>query len=163
MSPEAALLAAPLVVGQMLVGIGLAIATTLRMARDPRVGPPIHAVRDSGGVKPVLFAVETGLLLIAIAADPFPTSHALLVLLGAIALTAICPGAYDQACGELGVYRGWFGQRYEELEEWRLAGDHLRFRMLGEWTSVRLPRERQGRVRAILERVAPDRESPYEA
>lgn len=163
MDPQTALLAAPLVVGQMLVGLGLALATTLRMARDPRVGPTIHAVRDSRGVKPVLFAVETGLLLVSLTADPFPTTHAILVLLGALALTAICPGVHDQACGELGVYRGWFGRRYEELDEWRLAGDHLRFRMMGEWMSVALPRDRQAKVRAILERVAPDRESPHEA
>ena len=163
MSPETALLAAPLVVGQMLVGLGLALALSLRMARDPKVGEPIHVVRDSGGAKPVLLAVETGLLIVGLAADPFPTTHAAFVLLGAMALTALSPGVHDQACGELGVYRGWFGRRYDELEEWRLAGDHLRFRMLGEWTSVRLPRERHARVRAILERAAPGRESPYEA
>ena len=161
--PTLAFAAALLLFGQLLVLTGLGIVTAVRLSRDPKVGAPILVVHDSAGVKPVLLALETGLLLVSLVADPFPTTHAAFVLLGAMLLTALSPGVGDRACGEDGVFHGWHGVRYADLEAWRLTGDHLRFQVRGEWSAVAVPRDRQARVRGILERIAGDRESPYKA
>ena len=48
---------------------------------------------------------------------------------------------------------------FAELEEWRLTGDHLRFRLFGIWTSAPLPRPDQAAIRTALEREAAERES----
>ena len=151
----------PLILAQLITVVGLGVVASVRMHREPKIGKPIAVRYDSCGVKPALFAVETGLLLIALTADPFPTAHSVLALYGAFMLTWIAPGAADQGCGEEGVFRGWFGRRYEDLEEWRLTGDHLRFRLLGEWGAVEVPRDKAGHVRSILERLVPERESPH--
>jgi len=151
----------PLILAQLVTVIGLGVVASARMRREPRIGKPIAVRYDSGGVKPALFAVETGLLLVTLSADPFPTWHSVLALYGAFMLTWIAPGAGDQGCGEEGVFRGWIARRYEDLEEWRLTGDHLRFRLLGEWSAVEVPRDKAAQVRSILQRVVPERESVH--
>ncbi len=146
----------------VISALGLAVVARMRMVRNPKLGKPLGLVHDSGGIKPVLFAVETGLFMIALLVpEPFPTEHALFALYGAFMLTWLCPGANDRGFGDEGVFRGWYGRRYEELEEWRLTGAHLRFRLHGEWTAVELPRERRAFVREILERVAPESQSRF--
>lgn len=146
---------------QMIVMAGLAVVARVRASRDPRIGRPYLVIQDSGRLKPALLALQTGLLIITLVADPFPTLYAAFALLGAILLTWLSPGADDRACGEDGVYRGWYGRRYSELEEWRLTGDHLRFRLRGEWTSVEVPALKRAHIRMILQEAIPDRESRF--
>jgi hypothetical protein len=83
------------------------------------------------------------------------------LLLG-ILLAWILPGFQDAVLGESGVQRGWIARRFADLEEWRLTGEHLRFRLHGEWTSVPCPPTQQGFVRETLLEVAPDRESRFQ-
>ena len=84
-----------------------------------------------------------------------------LMLLPVLGLIGLGAGFQDAVLGDCGVQRGWLSRRFEELEEWRLAGDHLRFRLQGEWTSVPCPPERQAGLRAELLRLNPQRESPF--
>lgn len=84
-------------------------------------------------------------------------------LAGAACLTLVTPADQDAVCGVDGVQRGWYGRRLEDLEEWRLVGDHLRFRLFGEWTSVDLPASEHPAMRTRLERAAADRESGFKA
>ncbi len=71
------------------------------------------------------------------------------LFLGAL-LAWLTPGSADAVLGETGVRRGWSSRRFAELDEWRLTGDHLRFRLEGEWTSVPCPSAQHLRVRALL-------------
>ncbi|MFN0008108.1 MAG: hypothetical protein ACKVXR_09395 [Planctomycetota bacterium] len=82
------------------------------------------------------------------------------ILLG-ILLVWVTPGFHDAVLGELGVQRGWFARRFADLEEWRLAGDHLRFKLDGEWTSVPCPPGDQARIRETLLAVNPSGESRF--
>lgn len=157
MTPDTSILW--LVGAQIVALLGLTVVARMRLARDPKIGKPFHIEHDSGGLKPALFALHTGLLIVAFVSEGFPKMHSLIALYGALMLTWLAPGAYDRACGETGVFRGWYARRYEELEEWRLTSDHLRFKLFGEWTFVEIPPEKRGKLRAILERAAPDRES----
>jgi len=151
-----------ILLAQMIVIVGLAVVARVRAARDPRIGKPYLLIQDSRRVKPALLAVQTGLLIITLFADPFPRMHAALALLGAMLLTWLAPGIDDRACGEDGVYRGWYGRRYDELEEWRLTGDHLRYKLRGAWTSVEVPAGKRAHIRAILQESIPDRESSFQ-
>lgn len=84
-----------------------------------------------------------------------------LVVVPALVLQLARPSFGDRVCAEGGVRSGWFWQRYEQLEEWRLSGDHLRFKVRGEWLAVDLPRAEHARVRARLLERAADRESRF--
>ena len=111
--------------------------------------------------------LATLLLLHAIAAAvvlvrrDLPLANAFVVLAFGAALALLSPGFGDAIAGEDGVRRGWHARGYGELEEWRLTGDHLRFRLFGEWTAVPLPPAAQTRVREKLVALVPDRESPF--
>jgi hypothetical protein len=73
----------------------------------------------------------------------------------------VSPSALDRVTGRQGVRRGWYVRGFGELEEWRVTGDHLRFRLRGLWEAVPLARERQAEVEARLRALAPDRESRF--
>ena len=150
-----------LYVTQIMSLFGLGIVARARIARDPKIGKPFYIARDSGGLKPVLFAAQAGLLISALTLDGFPILFSIMALHGAALLTWLAPGTNDRACGESGVFRGWNGYRFEQLESWRLTGEHLRFRVLGEWRAVEVPADRRARLRAILEREIPERESDF--
>ena len=66
-----------------------------------------------------------------------------------------------QACGAAGVQSRCFSYAYEELAEWRLTGDHLRFRVGEVWRAVALPGELHSEARRQLESLAEGRESRF--
>lgn len=90
-----------------------------------------------------------------------PLSPALQVLAPAVMLTLLTPGLRDTALGEHGVRSSWYVRRFEELEEWRLTGEHLRWKLHGDWQAVAVPAERLDALRTTLETVAGDRESRF--
>ena len=65
------------------------------------------------------------------------------------------------ACGEAGVRSGCFSYTYGELEEWRLTGDHLRFRVGEIWRAVSLPEPLHAEVRGLLQNQAGGLESRF--
>ena len=71
------------------------------------------------------------------------------------------PSFEDHEFGTTGVRRGWFARRFDELDEWRLTGEHLRWRLYGVWLATEVPTEFHAELRARLEEIAPERESRF--
>ena len=90
-----------------------------------------------------------------------PLSPALQVLVPAAMLIGLSPGLRDSTLAELGVRSGWYVRQYAELEEWRLTGDHLRWKLHGEWQACAVPADQRDELRTKLESLAGDRESRF--
>jgi len=73
----------------------------------------------------------------------------------------LSPGPQRQRLGERGVQRGWDVRSFDELEEWRVSGDHLRFKVNGEWTAASAPAALHAELREKLRRLRPDHESRF--
>lgn len=141
-----------------------AAVTWVLVARaHAKTGPVIAAERPGRSTRiAVLVTLLVALLAWILVEREIPILPASLALLLAILTVVLTPGVDDAACGEEGVRRGWHGRAFAELEEWRLTGEHLRFRLFGEWTSVPLPSAEQPRIRERLQKLIPDRESPFQ-
>jgi hypothetical protein len=81
------------------------------------------------------------------------------VLALSFVLIAVCPGFQDSVWGERGVQRGWYARRLDQLEAWRLIGEHLRWKLFDEWVATDVPVQEHATLRLELERLAPGRES----
>jgi hypothetical protein len=151
-----------LVIAASLLAADL-LATLVWMRRNrAKVGRVLHRVRRRRTTRAVIVALVAGAAGIAVVArDQVPLSVALVVLALAGLVLAISPGFLDTAYGELGVQRGWHARRFEELEEWRLIGQHLRWRLFGEWVATDVPVEFHPELRAKLERLGPESESAH--
>jgi hypothetical protein len=144
--------------------VGLIVVSAIRARNRRTIGNEIAAERPGKrlrqvGASVLLLLVFAALLLAGPATRVI--GFAALMLLPALGLVWFGTGFQDAVLGASGVQRGWESRRLDELEEWRLAGDHLRFRLRGEWTSVPCPQERQPELRAELLRLNPQRESPF--
>lgn len=107
---------------------------------------------------PLLAAV----LVIALSAGiPHPSLVVTLMVASAACLW-LRPHPGDEIYGELGVQRGWRSRRFEELEEWRLTGDHLRFRIGDAWLAVGLPSDQHASARELLVERCGERESRFD-
>jgi len=144
--------------------VGLFAVAAIR-ARNRRTLGSVIASELPG--RKVRLVGASALLLACLAtvalAGPAPRviEFAALMLVPALGLVWFGTGFQDALLGESGVQRGFESRRLDELEEWRLAGDHLRFRLRGEWTSVPCPPESQPQLRATLMQLNPQRESPF--
>jgi hypothetical protein len=92
-----------------------------------------------------------------------PLAPGLALLALSAVLVALTPVRGDTAVGSRGARDGWEAARFAELEEWRLTGEHLRWRTDGEWLASSAPPERQAALREALERAAPERESRFKS
>jgi hypothetical protein len=92
-----------------------------------------------------------------------PGVLALAALMGAWALYMFSPSAHDAVLGERGVQRGWRARSFAELEEWRLTGEHLRWRLGEEWFASPAPRGWHAELRAQLESACAERESRFKS
>lgn len=82
--------------------------------------------------------------------------------LGLTAAVALMrPSAADGVVGRFGVRRGWGVYGLNELHEWRLTGEHFRFRVDERWFAVPLPASKHGAFETELELRAPERRSQY--
>jgi len=152
----------PLPGATIVASVGLIWVARLRLARDRKLGRPLVLIRDSAGVKPVLLASVCALAIVSYW-NSQARMEAFVALYGALMLAWLSPGFRDRACGETGVIYGWYGRAYEDLEEWRLTGEHLRFKMNGEWAAVEVERDVRTKLRQVLEAKAPETESSYRA
>jgi hypothetical protein len=147
---------------ELIVG---ALAVAMIRARNQRtLGALLAEERPGGRVRRAgASLVLLGLFGVLLVAQPGGRvlEFSGLLLVPALALVWLGPGFQDALLGEQGVQRGWQSRRFEELEEWRLSGGHLRFRLQGEWTSVPCPPERQPELRERLLRLNPARESAF--
>ncbi|MBM3977796.1 MAG: hypothetical protein FJ299_12505 [Planctomycetes bacterium] len=106
-------------------------------------------------------AVLVVMAIVSLQAPPELEPTALTALTLALLLQVVRPSFGTRLCAEHGVQSGWFWQRYEQLEEWRLSGEHLRFKVRGEWQAVELPPVEHARLREKLSRLIGDRESRF--
>ena len=160
--PEGSPAAGFLMLTSLLFLAGVAGTLALRGSAFARVGEPLHVHRSGGPYRLLRSLPLAALAIAAILVPGAPTLTGLLVLLLALGLVLLTPGPEDSAVGADGVRAGWEAARYDELEEWRLTGEHLRWRKRGgAWVSSRLPAELQAPVRERLTAVAPDRESRF--
>jgi hypothetical protein len=88
-----------------------------------------------------------------------PQTLAMLAL--SIALIGASPGFQDSAWGERGVQRGWYARRLEDLEAWRLIGEHLRWKLFGDWVATDVPETEHAALRLELEKLAPGKEAAH--
>ena len=150
--PQIILLCVGLVVAQVLASIArLKVGRVI--AADRRVANRRRAVMTIAFVAVFVWVLVEGSLWLTPVA---------LCCGSALLLVFTTPSSKTAILGVGGVQRGWHARRFESLEEWRLTGDHLRFRLFGEWTSVPCPQERQSDLRATLTQLVPDRESPFQ-
>lgn len=145
----------------LLVPALIATLTAVKRAQTT-LGGAIAERRPNRWTRRILLgAPQAAVLAFEAMSGHLPEEPVLESLLLGILLVWVTPGFHDAVLGELGVQRGWFARRFEALEEWRLAGDHLRFRLDGEWTSVPCPPAEQARIREILLAVNPAGESRF--
>jgi hypothetical protein len=155
-------LAAQLMATALAQGGALVFVLAWNARARRRTGASLHVVRRRRRVRLALLAGVAVLgLLVSTGVVEVPLAPALAVLGLTAALLAVQPGFSDSRCGEEGVQVGWHARRYEVLDEWRLTGDHLRWKLRGTWVACDLPSARQPELRERLERLAPGRESPF--
>jgi hypothetical protein len=124
-----------------------------------RLGVVLHAEFDSGYVNVAYCSFGMVVLALVLCSAPTLPPCALIVLSSAAMVLA----RYQRggACGDAGVRSGCFSCTYADLEEWRLTGDHLRFRVGDVWRAVSLPQLLHPEVRGHLESLARGRESSF--
>lgn len=151
----------------LALGLGvLALARTIAVLRTAavRLGPTLFAEEPRSLLRALRLAlVAAAAIGLGLTWDPnAPGLFAACALLAvAAALAYVTPTAASQRYCEHGVRRGFDARRFEELEEWRLAGEHLRWKLDGEWISCRVPTELHAELRAKLAKLNPERESRF--
>ncbi|MFT5286324.1 MAG: hypothetical protein ACI8TQ_002492 [Planctomycetota bacterium] len=143
----------------ILATVSLALALTSRQQGSSVVGDVIQSSLPGRHWR--LFG---SLLLVLVGAYALTNTEGDIVFLMvplviALVVHQIRPGVSDRVAGTEGVRAGWNSRAYSELDEWRLNGDHLRFRLFGQWTAVPLDLDKQGPVRDRLHEVAAARMS----
>ncbi len=128
-----------------------------------RTGPVVHAVLRRRGARMALLAgVGLVALLVALAGEStIRIWPALAVLALAALLLARSPSFRDSVLGDGGVQLGWHARRFEELEEWRLVGEHLRWKLFGTWVACDAPAMLHANLRAKLGQLCPERETRF--
>ncbi len=146
--------------GLCLAALSLVLVARGRLAG--RVGPVVASERASRlWLRSALTFTALPVAAVIVHWEDLPAALALASLAVSVALFVASPLAQDADVGERGVRRGWSAREFAQLEEWRLTGEHLRWRLRSEWFACRVPVELQASVRTRLQAVCPDRESPF--
>jgi hypothetical protein len=165
-SPSSAEGLAPLLayaLGGTLVAILLALASLRRRRRV--VGRVLERETGSTLARRVAITVACALAVgVVLRWDELGIGALALatVLLSTLAL-ALSPSERDARIGELGVAHGWNSRSFRELEEWRLTGEHLRWRIGARWVACRLPVAEHAALRERLAAACGERESRFRA
>ncbi len=146
---------------ELIVAFGLVLL--LRSKRQAVIGEERFVQRGPRSVSLVLLAAVLAVFFVSLSSPAEGRTLTLTLLVAGAAVLWLQPRPDDGAFGALGVRYGWSARRFEDLEEWRLTGDHLRFRLRGEWVAVDLPRGEHVAVRALLAGKCGDRESRFSA
>ena len=147
----------------MLVWTGLATAMSVMAIVIGRrqTGQAIHVVKSGARLRIMLTAlIVLAAVLVVMGSGPDPRLALPTLVLG-LFLTLAAPRREDSVFGTEGVRRGWHARRWEQLEGWRLSGNHLRFVVHGELVAVEVPEASVPELRTRLESAAPDGESPF--
>lgn len=129
-----------------------------------RVGATLAVERAGRFTRWTLLALIVALALALIAGDTeLPRAPAWIALALSAGIALLQPAAGDSIYGERGVRRGWLARSFGELEEWRLTGEHLRWRLGDEWLACRVPAQMQAALRAKLAATRPEREATFKS
>ncbi|MCY3003141.1 MAG: hypothetical protein NTV21_15175 [Planctomycetota bacterium] len=79
----------------------------------------------------------------------------------ATASLALSPSERDACVGQGGVARGWDVRAFREVEEWRLTGEHLRWRIGLRWMACHVPLSEHAALRERLNANCGERESQF--
>ncbi|MHC4377364.1 MAG: hypothetical protein ACYS26_12250 [Planctomycetota bacterium] len=144
---------------------GLFGVLRLRSARGARLGDRLGQQTGKPLGRVLILGALAAALVTVVLADWEPALQAVVggLLVVAALLTWLRPSSDERECGTEGVRHSWYVIGFREVAEWRLTGEHLRFRLFGEWTAAPLPENEHPRVRQNLESVAADRESRFSA
>jgi hypothetical protein len=146
----------------VLLAAALVVTWSWRARNRRTVGRVLHSVKRRRRARAVVLGVSgaaSGVAIIASGGALQPVEFGVLGL--ALAVIATSPGFQDSVYGESGVQYGWYARRYEELEAWRLIGEHLRWRLAGLWVATDVPSMMHSELRARLEQTCPARESGH--
>ena len=154
-----------LALSALWVGGGIAAILRMRAARSARMGDRLGYQSGKPLGRLLVYVLLAAALIAVVVSDIDPNLQVALgmLLAAATAMTYFRPSAADRECGTDGVRHSWYVVGFGDVAEWRLTGEHLRFRLFGEWTAAPLPESEHPRVRQSLESVAADRESRFSA
>lgn len=142
--------------------LGLAAALIARHRARRVAGRPLRVERGARGARWALGILHlVALAGLWIGADPSLRVAGSVPLALSLVLALAGPSSNDRVLGDAGVVSGWTAEPFGKLAEWRLTGEHLRFRVGEGWSAVACPPELQGEVRALLERAVAGRESRF--
>ena len=162
------------------MAVGWALAACIVHAREritarERVGRVLYAERGSILAVAVYLGIGVGVLVAVVLClfgllmtggwmipeitMPYLAAGALVIL--SLAAVVLAQPQGGGACGTEGVRSGSWAHAYRDLDEWRLTGDHLRFRAGEVWRAVKLPANLHEEVRERLETLAGGRESRF--
>lgn len=154
--------------GVLLVAVALPLACAvlavawLRRGRTRTVGEPLARQRASRVWLRVVWTVNAAALAaIVVNWEALPSSAALTLLALESALVSLSPLAHDADIGARGVRYGWSARAFADLEEWRLTGEHLRWKLRGEWVACHVAPEHHAALRERLRQSCPERESAF--
>ncbi|HTF90988.1 MAG TPA: hypothetical protein VK843_21415 [Planctomycetota bacterium] len=145
-----------------LLVASLVLVLVWQSVNRSRLGRTRFRVRRRRRARVALILAAVALSIAVVAGSEIgrePVTVAVLIL--SITLIAVCPGFQDSVWGEQGVQRGWYARRLEDLEAWRLIGEHLRWKLFGEWVATDVPIAEHAALRQELEKRAPGRESVH--
>lgn len=153
------------VYGALLAWLVGATALTLfaTIVGRRQTGRAILVKRHGGRARVVLGALLVAAGGVAVTTDGLPLGFALPALLLGLFIALVAPSSEDAVYGENGVRRGWHARRFDQLEGWRLTGEHLRFLVHGELVAVPIPDAEVAGLRARLEELVPDSQSEFQA
>ncbi len=150
-----------LIVGAIEALVALIVVLVVRAKNRRTTGVALHHRCGPRRRRPVVVAFLALQLVFAL----FVGGVELWILCVLLVATGAClwlqPSPRDEVCGADGVQYGWRSRRFEDLEEWRLTGEHLRFRVAGTWLAVGVPSAEHAALRKSLEELCPDRESRF--
>ena len=142
-------------------GVSCVVHARGRLQARQCVGEELCSAKGSMAWVYAYQGLAVGVLAWVLSLGALPWLPVMLLLalsLGAITLSF---SAGDQICGTHGVRSGVWALSYSDLEEWRLTGEHLRFRYGGVWRAVMIPAELQGPLRSRLEEIPESPESRF--
>ncbi|MEM7515482.1 MAG: hypothetical protein AAF368_00970 [Planctomycetota bacterium] len=111
----------------------------------------------------LLLLVAAGVSLVRPGLEGTSLALALVALGFGVGISLIAPAPEDSTYGERGVRRGWQARRFDQLEGWRLTGEHLRFLVHGRLVAVEVPRAEHDALRARLLELCPEGMSSFKA
>jgi len=132
-----------------------------RIVARERVGRVLHIEAGSKLALLVYGGVGVGALATMFFGGAVPGLLVGSLVLLSVAAVVLAHPRVEEVCGTEGVRRGSWSHAYGDLDEWRLTGDHLRFRAGEVWRAVALPAHMHEEVRRRLETLAGGRESRF--